>query len=548
MNPPSGTARIRTTTRLAAIVLSALLLTSCGGGSDSQTQDKIDNPDPNINMSGMPIVDEQVTISLMTRRYAGTAEDWNTVASWKEMEKRSNIHVDWGLVPWEGGTEKANLALASGDYPEAINRMALSAVDIAKYGEQGTFITMNDLIDQHMPNLKAVLDENPDIRKGMTFPDGNIYSLPTIYDPDFDSLMMQQKLWVRQDWLDKFGMDVPETIDEFEAYLKAVKTQDPNGNGKADEIGASSVGSGDALFHMFRGTFGFANKGVHAGYLDTGDDDALRFWPKSEGYRDFLEWMHRLYDQGLIQQDLFENNDSKFRANGKQGILGAVAAQTPEAYFGPVGDKYVALPPLKKKAGDPVPNWNAVGAPLTSIGQFVITDKAEHPIEIARWMDYFYGDEGARLFFMGIEGESYRQTEDGEYEFLPDIADNPHGLTLSEALRPFVTYSGGSYPGWLDEKYFKGSESSDQARKGTTKIAPHRIDEVWPKFTYSSEEAPELGALETDINKLVSESRDGFINGRVSISDWDKYVANLEQAGLPRYLEIQSAALERYRS
>src|SRR5699024_3076170 len=120
-----------------------------------------------------------------------------------------------------------------------LNRMALSSVDIAKYGEQGTFIALNDLIEQYMPNLTALLEENPEIRKVMTFPDGNIYSLPTIYDPDFDSLMMQHKLWVRKDWLDKFGMDVPETIDEFEAYLEAVKSQDPNGNGKADEIGAT---------------------------------------------------------------------------------------------------------------------------------------------------------------------------------------------------------------------------------------------------------------------------------------------------------------------
>src|SRR5699024_5285251 len=69
-----------------------------------------------------------------------------------------------------------------------------------------------------------------------TFPDGNIYSLPTIYDPDFDALNMQTKMWVRQDWLDQFGMDPPSTLEEFEAYLVEVKNGDPNGNGEADEI------------------------------------------------------------------------------------------------------------------------------------------------------------------------------------------------------------------------------------------------------------------------------------------------------------------------
>src|SRR5699024_2037565 len=287
----------------------------------------------------------------------------------------------------------------------------------------------------------------------------------------------------------------PKTIDEFEAYLEAVKSQDPNGNGKADEIGATSVGSGAALFQMFRGTFGFANRGVHAGYLDVDEQGGLRFWPASDGYREFLEWMHRLHSKGLIQRDLVQHDDTNFRSLGKQGLLGAVAAQTPEAYYGDEGANYVALPPLKKDENDPVPDWNAVGTPLTSIGNFVITDKAEHPIEIARWMDYFYSDAGARLFFMGIEGEAYQKTADGEYEFLPVITDNQDGLTESEARRPYVTYAGGSYPGWLDEKYFKGAEASEQARSGTEKIAQYRIEDVWPKFTYNSEEAPELGAL-----------------------------------------------------
>ncbi|HIT76264.1 MAG TPA: extracellular solute-binding protein [Candidatus Avipropionibacterium avicola] len=530
---------------IAAVVLA--VITACGGGSDP-TQDRINDPDPNINPTGMPIVKDKITISMMTPRYAGTAEDWNTVASMKRMEELSNVHVDWGLIPWESGSEKVNLALASGDYPEVLHRANLSAVDVARYGDQGTFLALNDLIDNYMPNLKAVMDENPEIRRGMTFPDGNIYSLPTIYDADFDSLMMQQKLWVRQDWLDKFGMDVPETIDEFEAYLKAVVTQDPNGNGKADEIGASSVGAGDALFYMFRGTFGIGNRGVAAGNLDADEQDQLRFWPASDGYRDFLEWMSHLYAEGLIQEDLFSNDDTKFRTRGAEGVFGAVAAQTPENYFGKEGENYVALPPLKRNASDPVPSWNAVGTPLTSIGQFVITDASEHPIETARWMDYFYSDEGARLFFMGIEGESYEEKADGSFEFLPVITDNPDGLSEADARRPYVTYAGGRYPGLLKEEYFKGAEASEQARQGTTKVAPHRIDEVWPKFTYSPEEAPELSALEVDITKLVTETRDKVIAGQMSVQDWDTYLSQLDRAGLERYLEIQRAALDRYRS
>src|SRR5690625_8007954 len=92
------------------------------------------------------------------------------------------------------------------------------------------------MIEGYAPNISKVLDENPDIRKGLTFPDGNIYSIPTVYSPDFSSLLIGAKGWVNGDWLEWLDMDNPETTEEFYEYLKAVKETDLNGNGEQDEI------------------------------------------------------------------------------------------------------------------------------------------------------------------------------------------------------------------------------------------------------------------------------------------------------------------------
>ena len=172
----------RTALASAATLTATGLLASCGGaGGGTDTDEQVENPDENINAEGMPIVKEPITLTMMTRRSPNTAEDWNNVASMKLMQEQSNIEIDWGHIPWEQASEKRNLALASGDYPEIIHRTAMNSVDIAKYGEQGTLVRLNDAIDTYMPNLTAILAENPDFRAGLTFPDGNIYSLPTIY-------------------------------------------------------------------------------------------------------------------------------------------------------------------------------------------------------------------------------------------------------------------------------------------------------------------------------------------------------------------------------
>src|SRR5699024_6183840 len=135
------------------------------------------------------------------------------------------------------------------------------------------------------------------IKKGITFPDGGIYGLPTIYDPEFPSLLMGSKIWVREDWLEQLDMEIPETTEEYYEYLKAVKETDLNGSGEHDEIpyGAPSIGS---LRQSLTGAFGIQNRGRNHNYVDvdpeTGD---IRFFPATDGYKELLEYMHMLYSE-----------------------------------------------------------------------------------------------------------------------------------------------------------------------------------------------------------------------------------------------------------
>src|SRR5699024_5510396 len=121
---------------------------------------------------------------------------------WKEYADMTNINIDWGLEPKESVSEKRNLALANENLPDVFYTASMPEGDLLKYGKQGMFLTLNDMIEEYMPNLTALFEEYPSIRKGLTFPDGNIYSLPTIYSPDFPSVLIGSKLWIREDWLE----------------------------------------------------------------------------------------------------------------------------------------------------------------------------------------------------------------------------------------------------------------------------------------------------------------------------------------------------------
>ncbi len=489
-----------------------------------------------------PIVEDPITIHFMTRKPPTTANDYNDVAVWKNYEEMTNVNIDWGLVPTEGFEEKSNLGLAGGDYPEAFYTAKFSDVDIMKYGEQGVFLELNDLIENYMPNVKALFEKYPEIEQALTNADGKIYSLPTAYSPDFTSMTSNIKPWVRKDWLEKLDMDMPETTDEFYKYLKAVKETDLNGNGKNDEIPFGGTDFG-GLIGWLKGAYGVGNKGRKQGYIDVDPEtDDLRFYKTDDRYKEMLEYINKLYNEGLIDQSIFTLETNEYHEKGSQGLYGSTVTTSPETRFGT--DNFVGMPQLEGPHGDK--DWVYITAPVVHKAAFVMTDKNEHPAATARWVDYFYGEEGAAELFMGEEGESYEMTDDGTYEYTEKITDDPDGLTLEQALRPYITWLGGGYPGIVQTEYFKGAENSEESIKATEVLEPDTVEEVWPSFPFTVEENQQLAPLKADIEKYIEEMQDKFIAGEEPFSEWDKYKETLDKMGLEEYMEINHQGYERF--
>lgn len=526
---------------LAAILL---FLVACGDKKDPAGKVEVDSK--NFNETGMPIVNETIKLDVFAGKSATTADDWNDVLVLNKYEEMTNIDITWNQVPADGLEEKRNLALATGDLPDAFYAANIPVADVQKYGEQGIFIPLNDLIKEHAPNLNKILEEYPDIKKGITFPDGNIYSFPTIYSPEFQSLLVGAKPWIKQDWLEELGMDNPETTDELYDFLKAVKETDLNGNGKNDEVPLSSV-SMARILHWISGAFGIQNKGqLHElvdADLETGD---LRFYPAADEYREMLDYMSKLYTEGLIEQNIYSIEVDQYLANAAEELYGATQFYNPIELFGDeIGSDYVVGNALEGPNG--IKMYTGVTSPLRSLGNFTITSENEHPAETIRWLDYFFSEEGMLMFFMGIEDETYEMTDEGP-KLMDHITNSAEGLTLTQELAKYLINPGGNHPVMVTDDYFTGSENAPTDIEATETLAPYLIDEVWPSFTYTADENDDMTILAADIGKYVSEMQAQFITGELELSDaeWDKYIKTIEDMGLEDYMNIQQAAYERY--
>lgn len=515
-----------------------LVLSACGKGNETEgSAEPSDEELDNLTESGLPIVDEEVSLDMFAGNPPESADDWNDVMIWDEYKDMTNVNVNWETVQEESLEEKRNLKLGSGgDLPDVFYSASLSNTDILKYGGQGLFMPLNDLIDEHAPNLKKLMEEYPEIEKAITYPDGNIYSMPTIYDPDASSLRLGPRPWIDEDVLEEVDMDMPETTEEYYEFLKAVRDQTDK-----TPFGSYSVGM---LLRWINGSFGLGNRGFDHPQTDVDEDGELRFIPTSDEYKEMLEYVHKLYDEKLIEQNIFEENATdKFMANASDGEYASTVAHDPEDLFNL--DSMVGAPALEGPFGDKL--ITGIAPSVADAGSFVITSDNESPATTVRWADHFFSDEGAKFFFMGKEGETYEEDEDGEPQYVDDITEGSGDLTFEQRLSEFLVWPGGGYASTiLKEDYFQGLETSENSIEAAEKLEPYIIDDVWAQFTHTKEENDILTTTGSDIEKYVEEMRDKFIVGDTPFSEWDDYVSKLEKMGLDDYVDVKKEAMERY--
>src|SRR5699024_3885146 len=362
---------------------------------------------------------------------------------------------------------------------------------------------------------------------------------PTIQDPEFLSLLVGARPWFNQEFLEELDMETPETTDDYHDFLTAVKEHNP-GDGDIDPIpyGGRNI---DELIRWIRGSFGLNAQG-HT-YIDLDPEtDALRFVPTSDGYKEMIEYIHSLYDEVLINQNVFTIENYQLLADVADGAYGSTVFYSPDDTFGIEKGVFKGGKPLKGPSGyQSYSKSNAVGR----VDGLAITSDAENPAAIVKWQDYFYTEEGSRFQYMGIEGETYEETDDG-YEYVEEIINSPDGLTVDEELRKRLAWVGLWPPGVMRQEYFMGSETTEASLEATDTLEPYLSDESWPSFTYTEDENRVLSSAGSDIEKYAEEMRDKFIVGEVDFSEWDKYVDEIESMGLEDYMEVQKAAYERY--
>jgi putative aldouronate transport system substrate-binding protein len=531
---------------LSVLMLLALLLAACG---------RANAPIVAPTDAGASETKAPITLQVFVDTEGQDAAVMKDSKLTKYIEEKLNVNFD---VVSGTTAETLNLMLASGDYPKLIYKSWFSMLDVVEYGELGVFVPLEDYIAKYAPNVTKAIEENAGLKAAVYAPDGHIYMMP--YWEECYHCAMSMKMWINTEWLEAVGMDMPTTTEEFEEVLIAFRDQDPNGNGKKDEIPLTGYPGGwnnepwDFLMNSF-----IYNTGAGSDYVYI-NGDKVTFAPDKPEWKAGLEYVKSLYDQGLYDPQAFTQGEEQFRTllNDAEELVGVYAAGHLGMGVDPWAsdemltraNKYEPLLPLRGPAGVQLtPYWPSRGMD----GSFAITNKAseEEAIAFIKLLDWHYSEEGsisawygppevgwtwAETGDLGIDGNPaiWKPIESQSAEFLTDLSWEP---IFYMPARLFL--------GWTsDQDIYTTDGYERRLYLATQKYEPYRPEHIPPGGVYMTpEDSDTYAQLVVPIQNHVYQNSVAFIIGEKDINtEWDAYVAGFDELQLDKYL----ATLQNY--
>lgn len=516
-----------------AAVMAFTCLSGCSGGKQSAK----------VDLDGEIPKELSIFSTLGANVSSAGGSSFNDTTTFQLLEEKTGCHVEWQHPAAGAEKERFNMMIASGEYPDAIvyNWTDVNG-GIDSYVDDGVIVDLTPYIEECMPNFSELLSENPEFKKSVMTDDGKILAIPYIRKDK--QLCIYQGTLIRQDWLDKLGLEAPTTPEELEKVLMAFKTQDPNGNGKADEIPWSAaygfdnvMGIGPVLW-AFNTTYDFHLK-----------DGKVVYGPTTDAFKEGITYLARLYSEGLIDPDYLTNDRAKMDAKYTSDISGFGFGFQPSTYYSSMNDgkrKVSGIGYLKSADGKNYCYNDAYVQPVMKNVSLAVTSSNKNVAGTLKWLDNLYGGDGMLYANYGEEGKNY-EMKDGEPVFTEYMTKNSDGKTLAQMVGLTCAVRDSAFPMLQTWQFYKQT------------LQPWGVDaiETWmndnadtsnilPQISRTQEESERFSELMNPIKTYMQEQANKVITGAVSPDDWDKVVAEIKKMGIDEVLEIQNAAYERY--
>ncbi len=531
--------------RIISILLACLIVFTCISSlADATQRDTLIREKAKLNTKVERLTEEPVTLTLWAdvsnNGAVGTLiEKLDDMEMLKLMEEKTGVHIECITPPVGEAATAFSLMQASGKYPDII-------VDFPAYYQysgdtaiqEGIIVNLNDYINV-APNYEAAVKASDFRMKSVVTDQGNMPYVSMLTLADEPDLNIGGTI-IRQDLLEKLGMEAPRTYDDLHTFLsrcvnelglKRALALDANGASKYDGLTAG---------------FGIHLKNIttnHAFFLDGGK---IMYGPLTEGYRQYVTMMAQWYSEGLVDPDfssvltfddgvaMVTSGECAFSSD-HSGILGLYnsVGQTINPDY-----EFVLSPTPLMNEGDMVHIGSSSGVPVNAIT--AISTSCKNPELAMRYIDQWFTDEGFMMANFGVEGKTYTIV-DGMPQYTDFVMNNPEVDSVA-ILSAYATPVR-----WFEEWISMRDVSPENREKTKIWDATNDNAAVIPSaVTLNSQEKEVYGDLYSEIESYVDEMTVRFIMGLEPLENIDAFVEQLHALDVDSAISAYQTAYDRY--
>lgn len=541
----------KTTKRATALTLSVLMavgsLAGCGFKEETK---ETESESAKIETEGTEVAGD--TAVDPDRPYAGTKLTWYSKLNanvsttypnlgdtpWAQyvMEK-TGIEIEF-IHPTVGSEEEEfSILIASGEYPDIIENMWTSYPGGPQAAiNDGVIIDLDDVMANNAPNFSKLMADHPDIDKRVKTINGSYYCFPFLRGLESPNItQFSAGMILRKDVLDELGLEMPETIDEWETTLRAFK-----------KVGfeAPFVTRNEWMKDVW--SPGFDNWGdfyVEDGTVKNGLIEASR--------KDFISKMHDWYDRDWLVADKASNQT--YFTTGKSAAVYAPFGQGLGQYTQVMNEENPEITQEDIRCTVPVTSVKGQNAKFSKMNDIydksgvsaAISTQCEN-IEAAAWLlDWMFSEEGNLCCNFGIEGVTY-EMKDGKPVYTDVIMRNPDGLSVANAL---AAYTRASTSGVCvqDEDYIEQYYEQDNQKEALELSMKTDMGEhFFPPTSVAEEDSEQYADIMNNVKTLADEMEAQFIAGTVPMDEWDAYQEQLKKFGIEDAIAMMQTAYDNY--
>ncbi len=523
---------------MLVLILVVAIFSGCTGKSGEQSSAATSGttdataatkaPEPDYGDTGglkLPITDKPVTISCIVE---SEVADLTALVGIQEIEKRTGIKFEMQSYPQSVIEEKRKMRLAAMDLPDLI--AGIDRTQLIQLGKDGAVVPINQFT-KDLPNFtRLFMEENPWVMKSFSADDGNLYMWP-YYNIDRD---VNHGFMYRKDIFDKLGIKEWTNTDEFYAALKTLKENYP------ESVPWTSK-TKETIFYDISYGWGIGSANFPMYYNE--NEKIWKFAGVDPAYKNELDFMKKLYNEGLLDPEFLTTTAADFQAkltDGRSFVTWDWIGRM-SLFKELVKDN---IPEYDFRYGNPIgpagtvrslPKVNSMGYAVRNNDKKLVTLKL---------LDYLSSPSGAELATIGIEGVTFEKDAAGNITYPAFPKDK--AISFNDLGNKFGVFIMGIYTR-VDPRsvYFTYTPNEKEAQDKM--INGNKIEIPDPILNFTGKEVESINELKVQLMKSLYEFSAKYVLDKTySDQQWTDYQKQAEGKGYKQLLDIYNAAQQRY--